>query len=482
MTNWKEYKLGDLVTFQRGHDLPRNDMKDGIYPVAGSNSIIGFHNEFTTKSPGITIGRSGNIGNPQLHKTNFWAHNTVLYVKEFKKVDPVFFYYLLKTLDFSQLNSGSAVPSLNRNFIHPFKVTVPEDLPTQTAIAEILSSLDDKIELNNKINQELENLAQTLFKQWFIDFEFPVSLNHDSLDLHDEQDLKINTKEKNQINYKNQGNQANPKNQGSDTYRSSGGEMVESELGEIPKGWEVRPIAELFDFVVGGDWGKDDIDDEHTEMNYVIRGTDIPTLKSGSKDSVPYRAIKPSKLKNRQLQVNDIIIEISGGSKDQPTGRTILITKEILERLEYNAIPASFCRLIRPKTDFAEFLGIYLTKIYNDGKTWEYQNQSTGISNFQFKFFESSELLVLPSDLRIIDEFNSLISGIYNLMTTNENQELTNLRDTLLPKLISGELEVNSLNRDFLDLLDEKDFKKNAKINQGSDNNQGNQDNPKNQG
>lgn len=68
MTNWKEYKLGDLVTFQRGHDLPRNDMKDGIYPVAGSNSIIGFHNEFTTKSPGITIGRSGNIGNPQLHK------------------------------------------------------------------------------------------------------------------------------------------------------------------------------------------------------------------------------------------------------------------------------------------------------------------------------------------------------------------------------------------------------------------------------
>ncbi|GAB1405135.1 hypothetical protein MASR1M74_23140 [Lentimicrobium sp.] len=110
--------------------------------------------------------------------------------------------------------------------------------------------------------------------------------------------------------------------------------------------------------------------------------------------------------------------------------------------MEYNAIPASFCRLIRPKIDFAEFLGIYLTKIYNEGKTWEYQNQSTGISNFQFKFFESSELLALPSDLRILDDFNSLISGFYNLMTTNENQELTSLRDTLLPKLISGELEV----------------------------------------
>ena len=90
-------------------------------------------------------------------------------------------------------------------------------------------------------------------------------------------------------------------------------------------------------------------------------------------------------------------------------------------------------------------MGIYLTKIYYEGKTWEYQNQSTGISNFQFKFFKSNELLALPADLRIIDEFNILISGIYNLMTTNENQELTNLRDTLLPKLISGELEVSDV-------------------------------------
>lgn len=199
MSEWKEYSIGEIVTFQRGHDLPRDEMNQGPYPVAGSNSIIGFHDKYTSDSPGITIGRSGNIGNPQLHKTKFWAHNTTLYVKKFNSVDPVFFYYLLKTLDFSQLNSGSAVPSLNRNFIHPYKVKIPVDLPTQTAIAEILSSLDDKIELNNKINQELEDLAQTLFKRWFIDFEFP--------------------------------------NENGDPYKSSGGEMVDSELGEIPKGW-----------------------------------------------------------------------------------------------------------------------------------------------------------------------------------------------------------------------------------------------------
>ena len=207
MSEWKEYKLGDLVTFQRGHDLPRNQMLDGNFPVAGSNSIIGFHHDYTTKGPGITIGRSGNIGNPQFYKTDFWAHNTVLYVKEFKLVDPVFFYYLLKTIDFSQLNSGSAVPSLNRNFIHPFVVKIPSDITTQTAIAEILSSLDDKIELNNKINLALEQLAQTLFKQWFIDFEFP--------------------------------------NENGEPYKSSGGEMVESELGEIPKGWEVGSLNQI---------------------------------------------------------------------------------------------------------------------------------------------------------------------------------------------------------------------------------------------
>lgn len=91
MSEWMEYKIGDVVTFQRGHDLPRDEMKEGKYPVAGSNSIIGFHNKFTTDGPGITIGRSGNIGNPQLHKTKFWAHNTTLYVKEFKLVEPIFF-------------------------------------------------------------------------------------------------------------------------------------------------------------------------------------------------------------------------------------------------------------------------------------------------------------------------------------------------------------------------------------------------------
>ncbi len=85
MSEWRECKLGDVITFQRGHDLTKNQMvENGKYPVAGSNGIIGYHDSFTSEENGITIGRSGNIGTPHFYKTRFWGHNTVLYVKDFK--------------------------------------------------------------------------------------------------------------------------------------------------------------------------------------------------------------------------------------------------------------------------------------------------------------------------------------------------------------------------------------------------------------
>jgi type I restriction enzyme S subunit len=168
MSEWKEYKLGEVLTFQRGHDLPRTEMIEGIYPVAGSNGIIGFHSKHTTKGPGITIGRSGNIGTPHFYKNDFWAHNTVLYVKDFKGNYEPFLYYFLKTLDFTQFNTGSAVPSLNRNHIHELFVEIPP-LPEQTAIATVLSSLDNKIDLLHRQNATLEKMAETLFRQWFVE-------------------------------------------------------------------------------------------------------------------------------------------------------------------------------------------------------------------------------------------------------------------------------------------------------------------------
>lgn len=169
MSEWKEIPLDGLVKFQRGHDLTQSQMKGGKYPVAGSNGVIDYHNEYTTKGPGVTLGRSGNsIGVPHFYKSDFWAHNTTLYSKEFNNAEPLFVYYFLKTINFKVLNSGSAVPSLNRNHIHNIIVNVPP-LNEQKAIASILSSLDDKIDLLHRQNATLKKMAETLFRQWFVE-------------------------------------------------------------------------------------------------------------------------------------------------------------------------------------------------------------------------------------------------------------------------------------------------------------------------
>lgn len=168
MNQWKESILEELAVFQRGHDLPKSEMKSGVIPVAGSNGIIGYHNTSTTKGPGITIGRSGNIGTPHFYKTDFWAHNTVLYVKDFKGNDESYVFYFLHTLDFAGFNAGSAVPTLNRNHIHELSIKIPS-LSEQKAIAGVLSSLDDKIDLLHRQNKTLEVIEASLFRQWFVE-------------------------------------------------------------------------------------------------------------------------------------------------------------------------------------------------------------------------------------------------------------------------------------------------------------------------
>ena len=162
MSNWTTTTLGELVTFQRGHDLPKSKMKRGLYPVIGSNGIIGYHNDFTTEAPGITIGRSGNTGKPFLIKTRSWSHNTTLYIKEYRDADPLFMYYFLHTLRLGEYAGGSAVPTLNRNHIHGIAVTVP-DLDSQRKIAFVLDSIDRMVELNTQENDYLAELAMAIY-------------------------------------------------------------------------------------------------------------------------------------------------------------------------------------------------------------------------------------------------------------------------------------------------------------------------------
>ena len=169
MSNWIQCELGDLVIFQRGHDLPKTSMVKGEYPVVGSNGIIGYHNKYTTDAPSITIGRSGNVGNPYIYYGKTWSHNTTLYIKEFKNIDPVFAYYFLRTLKLDNYAGGSAVPTLNRNHIHSLPVSVPSDVEIQKKIASILKNIDDKIEENNKINNNLEQQVLAIYRNTFVD-------------------------------------------------------------------------------------------------------------------------------------------------------------------------------------------------------------------------------------------------------------------------------------------------------------------------
>ncbi|MCX7611508.1 MAG: restriction endonuclease subunit S, partial [Ignavibacterium sp.] len=166
MNNWKECKLGDAIELFYGKGLKESDRISGLYPVYGSNGIVGFHNTYLVKAPGIIIGRKGSVGEIKYSKENFYPIDTTYYVNLKNNDDMKFIYYLLLTLDLKEMNSHSAVPGLNRNDVYSLDILLPP-LPEQKAIASVLSSLDDKIDLLHRQNKTLESMAETLFRKWF---------------------------------------------------------------------------------------------------------------------------------------------------------------------------------------------------------------------------------------------------------------------------------------------------------------------------
>ncbi len=365
-SKWKKTTLGSVLNFRRGHDLPKSKMQKGKYPVIGSNGQIGYHNEYTTQSPVITIGRSGNIGKPIITHENAWAHNTTLYVDDLKGNNPEYIYYFLQTLNLEKYGGGSAVPTLNRNHIHPIKTMIPK-LNTQKVIAGILSALDDKIECNNKINKNLEEQAQALFKHWFVDFEFP--------------------------------------NEEGKPYKSSDGKMVESELGLIPKGWKVE------------------------KLNRIIK------ISSGKRPKV--------KVERKSSEYNIEILGASGVmgyTNDSLYTEKILVigrvgTHGVIQRVNYNCWTSDNTLVI--KTNYYNYISQVLNNIdyrsLNRGSTQPLITQ-TDIKNTD---------VVIPKE-EYIGKFENLNNTLFGIISKNhfQNQVLANIRDTLLPKLMSGEIEV----------------------------------------
>jgi len=205
-------KLGEIFTLQRGFDITKNEQSEGIYPVVSSSGINSYHNEYQVKGPGVVIGRKGTLGTAFYLEGDYWPHDTSLWIKDFKGNDPKFLYYFLKALPLEKLDSGSANPTLNRNFVHLIESAIPK-VGEQVRIAKVLTSLDKKIELNKLINAELEAMAKLIYDYWFVQFDFP---------------------------------DANGK-----PYKSSGGKMVYNETlkREIPDGWgdtSLGDVCELY--------------------------------------------------------------------------------------------------------------------------------------------------------------------------------------------------------------------------------------------
>ena len=167
-SSWVEIQLGDIITLQRGFDLPKKDRKRGKYPLMVSNGQDGTHCVYKVEAPGVVTGRSGTLGKVFFVNENFWPLNTTLWVKDFHGNSEKFIYYFLKTISLERYNAGSGVPTLNRNHIHSLLVSIPP-LTEQKAIAEVLSSLDDKIDLLHRQNKTLEDMAQALFRKWFVE-------------------------------------------------------------------------------------------------------------------------------------------------------------------------------------------------------------------------------------------------------------------------------------------------------------------------
>ncbi|MBN1632269.1 MAG: restriction endonuclease subunit S [Thermoleophilia bacterium] len=168
MSEWIATTIGEQATLQRGFDITKTEQVEGDVPVISSGGVLSYHDVPMAKGPGVMLGRKGVLGTVWYTPGDYWPHSTSLWVKDFHGNYPRFVYYFFKWLGPRLVNMdvGSANPTLNRNHVHPMEVRWPP-LPEQRAIAHILGTLDDKIELNRRMNETLEAMARALFKSWF---------------------------------------------------------------------------------------------------------------------------------------------------------------------------------------------------------------------------------------------------------------------------------------------------------------------------
>lgn len=311
-----------------------------------------------------------------------------LRVRPNTEVDPLYLYYFFCLEDTKQfvrnIAVGATMPSINTKLLGEVEVAYPSQTEQQKIVA-LLSALDDKIEINQKINDNLEQQAQAIFKEWFID---------------------------------------NPEN----------------------NEWSTGTFSELIKSTLNGDWGKEAPTGNNTKKVYCIRGADIPEVKAGNKGKMPTRYILSKNFAAKQLAAGDIVVEISGGSPTQSTGRCTAITQSLLDRYDSGMVCTNFCKAMKPKEGYSLFIYYYWQYLYGKGVFFSYENGTTGIKNLDFSGFIETETILIPPVDKVI-AFDDYCKSIFNQIFANgkQNEHLAVFRDTLLPKLMSGELDVSDI-------------------------------------
>jgi type I restriction enzyme S subunit len=397
-SEWQETTLGEFVTLQRGHDLPDGSRNAGNIPILGSFGITGWHNSAKAKGPGVTVGRSGaSFGVVSYSPVDYWPLNTALYVKDFHGNDPKFAYYFLKSIDFKSYNTGSAQPSLNRNHIHPIQIRIPEP-PEQKAIAHILGSLDDKIELNRQMNATLEAMAQALFKSWFVDFD-PVLDNALAAGnpIPDELQDKAAAREA-------LGDARKPLPEDIAALFPAAFVWTE-EMGWIPEGWEIRKVGEIITRLQVG---------QKYSQKTALETGNVPILDQGKSGIIGFHNDTPG---------------VSASAEDP----VIVFANH-----------TCYMRLIMH--DFSAIQNVLPFRSKTMNIHWLYHATYGKQEFLEYKGHWPDFILhniVVPEE-ELTNIYGGLVSkeAIHIFKNEKQNDVLSVIRDTLLPKLLSGELRI----------------------------------------
>ena len=397
---WSQVTLGDVITLQRGFDLPAQDRKPGKIPIVSSSGITDYHSKVSVPGPGVVTGRYGTIGQVFLIKEDYWPLNTTLWVKDFHGNDPQFASYLLRTVDFRSCSDKSSVPGVNRNDLHLIPVLLPP-LTEQRAIAHILGTLDDKIELNRWMNETLEAMARTLFKSWFVGFD-PVRAKAEGR--------------------KPLGMEAATATLFPDSFQ-------DSPLGKIPKGWRVGRASELTEL------SRDTINPLESPReafdHYSIPAFDDgrwPKEETGAeirsnKYLVPPNAVLLSKLNPRIRRVWLPTVH---------DDRRSIASTEFLVTLPTRDTSREYIYALFSSQPFLEVFTGLVT-----GTSGSHQR-------VQPKSLLDIEVVLPPAACRA--SFGRIAGPLFDGVSRNvaEVRTLAAIRDALLPKLISGEIRVRT--------------------------------------